>query len=372
MIISVIIRANRTNPTMTDNTTTTPQLRWDWGTAYDLFASLFAVHHPARFGIRAAWAAGVRSRIPAEPREVIGETIGFLGLPVHWILDQSGKKDARTVLSSLERVPRDQVLQRLALNPRFAEKGEAALLNILSRKRVTDEDCRTVAHCHRERTDARVSEEQVHAWLSWWTRPSEFGEVFVSGLRAYYDNFFQEEEGRIRESLESSIGRAKSLSKTVPFVELLEDLTQGVKIESFLQQDEVILIPSFWTTPLILYGEYRPGSTMIVYGARPRDASLVPGDVVPDSLSRALSALSDNTRLRIIKLLHQSPRTQVQIARELRLRAPTITHHLKTLRLAGLIRLTVTTDGEKRYSTRMSRVRETMRSLADFVGEPSP
>ena len=42
-----------------------PALMWDWGTAYDMFVSLAVLHDPARFGVRRAWAAGVRA--PSAP-----------------------------------------------------------------------------------------------------------------------------------------------------------------------------------------------------------------------------------------------------------------------------------------------------------------
>ena len=89
---------------------------------------------------------------------------------------------------------------------------------------------------------------------------------------------------------------------------------------------------------------------------------------MPDSLTRSLQAVSDQTRLRILKLLAHSPRTQIEIARELRLRPPTITHHLKILRLANLVRLTESAEGEKRYDVRSSRLREIADDLVAFVG----
>ena len=39
-------------------------LIWQTGTAYDLFASLQVLHRPQEFGLRRAWAAGVRARLP--------------------------------------------------------------------------------------------------------------------------------------------------------------------------------------------------------------------------------------------------------------------------------------------------------------------
>jgi hypothetical protein len=37
-----------------------PRLHWDYGTAYDLFVSLMVLHKPSKFGLRGAWAKGVR------------------------------------------------------------------------------------------------------------------------------------------------------------------------------------------------------------------------------------------------------------------------------------------------------------------------
>lgn len=345
----------------------TQRLRWDWGTAYDLFASLFAIYHPSQFGIRPAWAAGVRSRIPAPYREVFAACVGFMGVPVHWILDQAQPKDAHTVLSRLQKMPPDRVLPELALNARMADESDSVLTRISTRGEWTEDEQATVAECHRKQTDEPPEEETLVRWLRSWTDLEASGAAIVAGVQAYYENFYREEEMRIAESLPESVSHGQALAEKVSVAELLEELTQGLDIESFAACREIVLIPSFWTTPLILYGEYEPGVTMVVYGARPKNASLVPGDVVPDSLSRALSALSDNTRLRIVRLLNQEPRTQIEIARALRLRAPTITHHLRTLRLAGLVRMSVSSEGEKRYSTRLARIREAVQLLEGFV-----
>ena len=53
----------------TRGTITSPKLFWDWGTAYDFFVSLSVLHNPQTFGLRAAWAAGMRSRLPSGERE---------------------------------------------------------------------------------------------------------------------------------------------------------------------------------------------------------------------------------------------------------------------------------------------------------------
>lgn len=60
-------------------------LHWDFGSAYDFFVSLFVIYHPDRFGLRPAWAAGVRSRFSPEEREFLEEAINLFPVPLSWI-----------------------------------------------------------------------------------------------------------------------------------------------------------------------------------------------------------------------------------------------------------------------------------------------
>ena len=109
---------------------------------------------------------------------------------------------------------------------------------------------------------------------------------------------------------------------------------------------------------------------VFIYGARPNDASLVPGEVVPDAILRALKALADPTRMKILRYLAAEPRTPAQLSRNLRLRAPTVIHHLNALRLAGLVHLTVEPGGEKRYAMRAEMVKDTCDNMQDFLLKP--
>jgi ArsR family transcriptional regulator len=59
-----------------------------------------------------------------------------------------------------------------------------------------------------------------------------------------------------------------------------------------------------------------------------------------ESLAALLRTVSDPTRLQILGLIHRSPAQQLRVAdlaTELGLRAPTISHHLKVLAEAGVV-----------------------------------
>jgi ArsR family transcriptional regulator, arsenate/arsenite/antimonite-responsive transcriptional repressor len=70
-----------------------------------------------------------------------------------------------------------------------------------------------------------------------------------------------------------------------------------------------------------------------------RPTSAVPAN---DDFARAFAALGETTRLRIMQLLPRQPICRdmysvVELAEELGLRQPTVSHHLKILAGAGLI-----------------------------------
>ena len=86
---------------------------WEWGTAYDLFASLRVLHEPGHYGLRPAWAAGVRSRVPAEHREILDQVQRFLFIPRQWMLTLPAPKDVAAVLWFLGKLPPEERLLTL-------------------------------------------------------------------------------------------------------------------------------------------------------------------------------------------------------------------------------------------------------------------
>jgi DNA-binding transcriptional ArsR family regulator len=58
---------------------------------------------------------------------------------------------------------------------------------------------------------------------------------------------------------------------------------------------------------------------------------------VTAALDRTLGALADPHRRRVVELLSQRPRASGELARELKLSAPSMSRHLRTLRESGLV-----------------------------------
>jgi DNA-binding transcriptional ArsR family regulator len=352
----------------------TPEVAWDLGTAYDLFMSLVVLHKPAEFGVRRAWAAGVRARLSAQARETLERSHLLWGVPFYWIHTLPEPKDAAAALWALGQVPASERVRLLVESPESCPDTMELLKTVAARRAWTEGDLETLqsmyqaSHKHGE-SKKTPAVEKVAATLDLWAGAEEYGELYLEALRSYQDVFFAEEERRIRPALQAALGRGQELAGRLSLLDLLEELTQGVRLDTPPEGVTLTLVPSYWSTPLVLMGLVGEDQPVWLFGARPPDASLVPGEVVPETLLRTLKALSDPTRLRILRDLCQESLTPAQIARRLRLRAPTVTHHLKILRLAGLVQMTLVDEKQpRRYAARQEAVSAACESLKSFLG----
>ncbi len=347
---------------------TLPKLNWDWGTAYDLFVSLNVLHEPHRFGLRGSWAAGVRSRLQPDERDVLEDANTLVHIPSFWIYGLSDPKDSATALWALGQISPKERLPSLAISPEISPQVVEVFKEVAERGSWSEKDQEDLRVCYQEK-GAGLRPKVLTMILDWWARPAEFGGKYLAALQSYYQVFFAEEEARILPALQESLEQAKALAAKLDVPALVENLSQGLRLASLPEFSELILAPSYWSTPLVVFTKLSKGRMLLVYGARPAQASLVPGEVVPDALVRSLKALADPTRLRILRYLSQKSHTPAQLSRRLRLRAPTVIHHLNALRLAGLVYLTLEAGGERRYAVRTEIVRVTCDDLQAFLEE---
>ena len=350
--------------------TNSPTLQWDSGTAYDLFISLYTLHHPKDFALRGAWAVGVRSRLPAAEREFLQEIMAFFRWPFEWVHTLPAPKDAQTAVDALSQIPPAQRLPILHHIQPHTGWGET-LLGIIEKGAYTAADER---HLHQLATaenitlGPNVSKQDFRPWLKWWAESAEFGERYLAALREYQQVFFAEDEKRIQPALQLALTQAQELAIHLPLTELLEELSQGVKYEEPPQAETLILAPSYWGSPFLFYNLHSQATRIIAFGGRPATASIVPGELIPDALFNSLKALADPTRLRILRYLIAEPLTPTELASRLRLRAPTVVHHLHALRLARLVHLKFTPEGKK-YQARREAVTHTYQLLNAFLDD---
>ena len=353
-----------------ENHNAQPRLVWEMGTAYDLFISLNVLHKPAFFGLRGAWAAGVRSRLPIDHREFLEAVADYVKEPYHWLVTLPQPKDSATVLYHLGQVPAEERLRVLTGMHDFDDCQWCQTLSAVAERRAWgDADKEALRAAVKVAGKSAPSTKYLEKLLDWWVSPGVFGERYLEALRTYHEVFFAEEEYRIRPALQQAVERVKEQARNMALADILEELSGGLQFDNLEPQPELLMIPSFWITPRVIYMPLVEGRDMFIFGARRPEDSLVPGEPVPDALLQSLKALSDPTRLRILRYLAAKPQTPAQLARRLRLRPPTVTHHLDLLRLAGLVSFAYKGKLERQYSARHEAINRTFVLLSRFLAQ---
>lgn len=344
------------------------RIEWDIGTAYDFFISMWVLHKPEALGLRGSWAAGVRSRLPVPERELLQRIVPMIW-PIAWVYTLPAPKDVVTALTTLRALSPEARL--LALISDVPEVVEQTWRSVGQRGSWNDEDLTILVEVMQEgdwrKHPAAAVRKAATDYLDMWTDPAGTADLLMSAYDCYYEAFFAEEEARIRPVLEAALTGARQLARSMAsWEELLEELSQGVRIAKDWENKTLILSPSYWGTPLALMADFEPSKLLFLFGARPADQSLIPGEVVPDALYQALKALADPTRLRILRYLTEEPLTPAELSRRLRLRAPTVIHHLDALRLARLVIVTLEAEG-KRYAVRPDAIATVCDLLNQFL-----
>jgi len=285
---------------------------------------------------------------------------------LRWIHTLPEPKNSQAVLAALRKLPPvEQVTTLASLSPEIVP----IIHPVVERTAWDQEDFERLRRYYEEDHHKKVSQKHLENKLNGWADVKSKSSGFLGALQAYYDVFFAEDERRIQPALEEALANAQNKSTRQTVHELLVDLSQGVHFarEDLAEVQKLVLAPSFWASPFIFF-DMGPESIML-FGARPADASLIPGEVVSDALLKTLSALSDPTRLRILRYLAAETLTPTQLAARLRLRTPTVAHHLKTIRAAGLVYVIQSPGKEVYYKIRLEGFEGALQQLRQFIFE---
>lgn len=343
------------------------EISWEIRTAYDFFISLSMLHVPGQYELRRSWAAGVRSRLPIKERELLQQVQQGVWLPIEWIFRQPGMLSAADVLNALANLPPQERLLALMMSTAEEEPIKAHLLAVAERGSWGEADLEAVKAAVSEGEKRPLKRKIFTRYLDAWAVAISAAPGYLDALASYYDTFFKEEERRIRPILQRAVDEAQEAAKTLSLSALLEGLSQGIHYELPANIEKLVLSPSFWSTPLII-DLHVDITHLFIFGARPTDMSLVPGAAVPDDLQKTLKALADPTRLRIMHYLAQRPYSPTELAKELRLRPPTVTHHLQVLRLARLVSFHFSDGRSGQYTVREAGITGVIEMLQAFMG----
>jgi DNA-binding transcriptional ArsR family regulator len=348
-------------------------LEWDYGTAYEVLYSLHTILRPKDHGIPAPWAAGVRKRLSpqsqADLKTFFSQPFGYVAYsPLHLVLQMDQPKTVDRFLERMEAIPDDEFSRRTHI-PIVSDENLQRLINKgVNRKPINDADVEEYRHLIVQGGRVPPTAAEVRRYFADVADSANTKRRWLALLREYQAVFFAEEEKRARPVLEKMLEQAQKMSRTTPVPELIEKLSNGVTVSPDLDLKRLVLVPSIWLHPFAVRFELADRELFITWGAHPPGYHLVPGETVPEDALLVLRALADPTRLRLLRLLAAEPRSPQSLAIELKLSLPTVSHHLRELRVAGLVRWEIADKGrESRYTVRWQSAERAFHQLEEFV-----
>lgn len=155
----------------------------------------------------------------------------------------------------------------------------------------------------------------------------------------------------------------RSLASSMDAPRLVETATNGVTFTMQPHISEVLLIPSKIIRPWTVIIDHE-GTQIFGYSVSDEHLNADP-DAPPAYLVELYKALGDERRLRMLAMLAEGELSLMEIAERVDLAKSTAHHHLRILRTAGLVRVTI--GDSKAYSLRRDRVPEASRLLDAFL-----
>lgn len=190
---------------------------------------------------------------------------------------------------------------------------------------------------------------------------------FVELLEGYLAAVFRAEVAHVSVATAAGAARAAELLAILPTVTAIEQLTGGYTLSTELQLRRITLAPSAFIYPFMASRVDERGSeALIVFGVKSETLLQFDRFRIDPDLVRAVKALGDPGRLKVLRLLGQGPTTGTDLVALLGLSAPTVHHHLHQLRAAGLVRQE-RTKGGMRYTIRPDSARALIAALGRTI-----
>jgi DNA-binding transcriptional ArsR family regulator len=234
--------------------------------------------------------------------------------------------------------------------------------------------------------------QAVNAMTTLLSKPTLFRDELALVLQRFWQTGFKRDWSALEPILRAESFHLKDLHENSTLPELTRELSLPVAVDEetgelrpkagpairYDRVDRLYIIPSgFNTRRWWAKYETRPERFSLYFPVARAAAS--PNRIVEDaqaaqessrrsrhtvSAESVFRALGDTTRYAIASVLARTPTTSAELSRSLKVSKPTITHHVQTLRAAGLIE-----EEPSGGSTRLSLSRETVAALSTVAVE---
>ncbi len=202
--------------------------------------------------------------------------------------------------------------------------------------------------------------------------PPEMQRQIVSHLKFMWEEFYQDEWKRILPMLEDAVmafGQVdfsnlnrQEIAKYIIGSEVKTDF-----LEEIAKNQQIFFVPSAHNGPYLGKFHYK-NSHGVIFGARlPEDTEVHAPDLSRNEITIRLSALADDLRLNILKVIAEEGEMKSQdIMDKLELSQSAASRHLKQLSATGYL-IERRCSGAKCYALNEERVQDTLRAVAAFL-----
>ncbi|GJM79179.1 hypothetical protein HMSSN139_16750 [Paenibacillus sp. HMSSN-139] len=194
---------------------------------------------------------------------------------------------------------------------------------------------------------------------------TELRDAACEVLREWDLRYFSTIDPWILEGLQQEASVLRTRLGEMSGMEIYETATNGMRLYPGDTLNQVVLIPQYHARPLVTSSIFE---TMIFTQYSCDLFPPVPGYPAP-GLLRLTRALSDETRLRILRLLAGKQMTFTEITREIAISKSTIHYHLIALRAAGLVIVHYQAKGSEFKSVEYSLRREALNGLSGQIDD---
>lgn len=182
-------------------------------------------------------------------------------------------------------------------------------------------------------------------------------------LRLWYELYFRHVEHKILPLLIEDASEKKMLESKMDPISLIEYASGGVVFEEIRDLSTIVLLPTVHNRPINTYCFY---NTMVIV-QYPVDVPLEDENEPPMVLLRMTKALSDPTRLRLLRYVAHEPKSLWEMQSDLNQSGEMLMHHLMILRVAGLLRIHLRGEQDERFSIRPDGASELQMFLESYI-----
>jgi hypothetical protein len=348
----------------------TPTLSFEIEPAYNAIQSLMFIFRAEKLSGLGDWITKTHAQMTAEEfhqHELVMIGLHFATVPFQsWPSFPAYLEHLATVDPM---ILRDKILDTYAFMPCLDGISEQILdiENALV-------DVETFLSYLKQRFDPQYFDDAVEAEAySYLVDPPAMQILIVSHLQHMWDKYLVDEWKRVEPMLQDAVSAFRQIDLSqMDRLEAVEFVTGQKPTEKnwerrLLDKEQLVFVPSAHVGPYL--GMFPRGDAMrIVFGARlPEGADLHAPDLSRTEILVRLSALADDNRLRILKLIADEGEMRSQdIIKELDLSQSAASRHLTQLSATGYL-TERRCNGAKCYNINTDRLENTLRAVSAFL-----